>query len=87
MPCNCKNNVDQIVKLNGETTKEEKKNLFNPFRYILRMPFALLLGVSVILVSVPLALYVTFCTTFAIEGVIKIPNLNKFKRTNNKNQQ
>lgn len=86
MPCNCKKNVDQIVKLNGETTKEEKRYLFNPFRYILRMPFALFIGVSVILVSVPLALYVTFCTMFAIEGVIKIPNLNKFKRTNNKNQ-
>lgn len=81
MPCNCKKNVNKLIELNGEenvgNTTNTKKSHWDIFQFLIRLPIGLLLGICVILTSIPLSIYIAFCTIFGIEGMVKIPNLNR----------
>lgn len=85
MPCNCKKRLEKIEEKYGDNPIVTNKSLniwLKILKFILQIPFGILVGGIVIVILIPMLAYIIFCMMFGLEAKFRIIDWNK--RLNNK---
>lgn len=85
--CACKRKFKRFAKKygdNGEECEYKPSVLLKIIKFILQIPFGLLIGGIIIVVIVPILLYIIFCFMFGIDVKFNLSSITDYMNKKNK---